>query len=196
MVSCAACSCDIFTIYSAIAAMVTNSILAATSHACSMFDVVECLWSTFVTCLVQQFLWYLMSIAWTSLLSTAVESLICNFSSPSFFTAASRELPADNVLTVCSGWGYPPSQSQKKHTSWLYGDVFERVSGCLASSDKSHDFHLASFGPHSSVSYLSLALFIMPECVVSWWQVLCHDTSSSNGKPFKKDRTSANFTSP
>ena len=76
-------------------------------------------------------------------------------------------VPADNVLTVCSGWRYPPSPSQKKHTSRLYGDVFERVSGCLASSDKSHDFHLASFGPHSSVSYLSLALFIMPECVVS-----------------------------
>ena len=168
MVSCAACSCDIFTIYSAISAMVTNSILAATSHACLMFDVVECLWSTFVTCLVQQFLWYLMSIAWASLLSTAVESLTCNFSSPSFFTAASRELPADNVLTVCSGWRYPPSPSQRKHTSRLYGDVFERVSGCLASSDKSHDFHLASFGPHSSVSYLSLAIFIMPECVVSW----------------------------
>ena len=43
MVSCAACSCDIFTIFSAISAMVTNSILAAISHACSMFDVVECL---------------------------------------------------------------------------------------------------------------------------------------------------------
>ena len=110
---------------------------------------VECLRSTFVTCLVQQFL-YLMSIACASLLSTAVESLTCSYSSPSFFTAVSRELHADSVLTVCSGWRYPPPQSQKKHTSLLHGDVFERVSGCLASSDKSHDFHLASFGPHSS----------------------------------------------
>ena len=77
-------------------------------------------------------------------------------------------VPADNVLTECSGWRCPPSPSQKKHTSRLYGDVFERVSGFLASSDKSHDYHLPSFGPHSSFSYLSLALFIMPEYVVSW----------------------------
>ena len=68
-------------------------------------------------------------------------------------------VPADNVLTVCSGWPYPPSPSQKKHPSRLYGDVFERVSGCLASSDKSHDSHLNSFGPHSSFSYLPFSSF-------------------------------------
>ena len=148
--------------------MVTNSILAATSLACSMFDVFECLRSTFVTCLVQQFSWYFMSIAWASLLSTAVESLTCNFSS----LLSSRQHPENYLQTMC--WqcvvagDILPHRHRKKHTSRLYGDVFERVSGCLASSDKSHDFHLASFGPHSSVSYLSLALFIMPECVVSW----------------------------
>lgn len=58
-----------------------------------------------------------MLIAWASVPSPAVESLACSFSSPSFLTLVFRELLADNVLTVCSGCTYPPSQSQKKQTS-------------------------------------------------------------------------------
>ena len=45
----------------------------------------------------------LFSIACPSLLSTAVESLTRSFSSPSIFTALSRELPAEDALTMCKG---------------------------------------------------------------------------------------------
>ena len=52
----------------------------------------------------------------------------------------------------------------QKHLSCMVMS-FKRVSGYKALSDRVHDFHLALFGPDRSLSYLSLALFIIPECV-------------------------------